>query len=65
VRIAIEFELSSDKAILPSEGNRLVIEPVPKHGLLALLANWESLEDEFPEIADEPIKPEVYISPAD
>jgi antitoxin VapB len=36
----------------------LVIEPPPKRRLLDLLATWEPLEDEFPEIADEAVKPE-------
>ena len=58
VRIPVEFELPGDEAILRREGGGLVIEPPPKRRLLDLLAIWEPLEDEFPEIADEPVKPE-------
>ena len=54
----MEFELPGDEAILRREGDGLVIEPLPKRRLLDLLATWEPLEDEFPEIADEPVKPE-------
>jgi antitoxin VapB len=58
VRIPVEFELPGNEAIMHREGDRLVIEPLPKRRLLDLLATWEPLEDEFPEIADEPVKPE-------
>lgn len=58
VRIPVEFELLGDEAIMHREGDRLVIEPLPKRRLLDLLATWEPLEDEFPETVDEPVKPE-------
>jgi antitoxin VapB len=57
-RISVKFELPGNEAILRREGDGLVIEPLPKRRLLDLLATWEPLEDEFPEIADEPVKPE-------
>jgi antitoxin VapB len=31
------------------EGNRLVIEPIRKTGLLALLASLEPIDEEFPD----------------
>lgn len=49
VRIPVEFELPGDSAIMRREGNRLVIEPVRKLDLIALLASWEPIEDEFPD----------------
>ncbi|UEM22855.1 AbrB/MazE/SpoVT family DNA-binding domain-containing protein [Skermanella mucosa] len=58
VRIPVEFELPGDEAIMRRAGNRLIIEPVPSQGLLALLATWEHLDEEFPEIDDEPVKSE-------
>lgn len=46
------------KRILRREGDGLVIEPPPKRRLLDLLATWEPLDEEFPEITDEPVKSE-------
>ena len=37
VRIPVEFELPGDEAIMHRDGDRLVIEPVRKRGLIALL----------------------------
>jgi len=34
------------------EGDRLVIEPVRKRGLIALLETMRPIEESFPEIAD-------------
>jgi antitoxin VapB len=53
VRIPREFELEGDEAILRKEGDRLIIEPVRKGGLLALLATLEPLEQTFPDIDDD------------
>lgn len=58
VRIPREFELPGEDAIMRMENGRLIIEPMVKTGLLALLASWDSIQDEFPEIADEVSKPE-------
>lgn len=54
VRIPVEFELPGDEAIMHRDGDRLVIEPVRKRGLLALLKSMKPLEEDFPEI-DDPI----------
>jgi antitoxin VapB len=53
VRIPVEFELPGDEAIMHRDGDRLVIEPVRKRGLAALLKTMKPLEG-FPEI-DDPI----------
>jgi antitoxin VapB len=37
VRIPVEFELPGDEAIMHRDGDRLVIEPVRKRGLVAPL----------------------------
>ena len=55
LRIPREFELPGDAAIVHKEGNRLIVEPVMKRGLLARLANWQPLDEEFPEIGDLPL----------
>jgi len=57
LRIPREFELPGNEAILRREGNRLIIDPVQRRSLLALLATWESFEEDFPEIGDLPPEP--------
>jgi antitoxin VapB len=52
VRIPVEFELPGDEAIMRREGDRLVIEPVRKRGLIALLKTMTPLDEEFPSIDD-------------
>jgi len=52
VRIPVEFELPGDEAIMHRDGDRLVIEPVRKRGLVALLKTMKPLEEQFPEIDD-------------
>jgi antitoxin VapB len=54
VRIPVEFELPGDEAIMHRDGDRLVIQPVRKRGLVALLETMKPLEESFPEI-DNPI----------
>ena len=56
VRIPREFELEGDEAILRKEGDRLIIEPVRKGRLLALLASLEPLEETLPSV-DEDLAP--------
>jgi antitoxin VapB len=57
LRIPKEFELDADKAILRKEGDRLIIEPVPRAGLLELLASWGPEEERLPEVEDRPAEP--------
>jgi antitoxin VapB len=58
VRIPVEFELPGDEAIMRRDGDRLVIEPVRKRGLTALLKTMQPLMEEFPEIDDPVPAPE-------
>jgi antitoxin VapB len=58
VRIPVEFELPGDEAIMHRDGDRLVIEPVRKRGLIALLNAMKPLEEDFPEIDDSVPPPE-------
>jgi antitoxin VapB len=58
VRIPVEFELPGDRALLRKEGDRVIIEPVRRAGLLGLLAQWEPLDEEFPPIEDAPPRAE-------
>jgi antitoxin VapB len=52
VRIPVEFELPGDEAIMHRDGERLVIEPVRRRGLVALLKSMKPLNESFPEIED-------------
>lgn len=57
VRIPRDLELPGHQAILRKEGNRLIVEPMPRPSLLELLATWEPLDEEFPQIDDlEPLE---------
>jgi antitoxin VapB len=52
IRIPVEFELPGSEAIMRRDGDRLVIEPVRKRGLVALLKTMKPIEESFPEIDD-------------
>ena len=58
VRIPREFELPGNEAVLRRDGSRLVIEPVPRRSLLALLASWSALEEKFPDIDEKLLRAE-------
>jgi antitoxin VapB len=52
VRIPAAFELPGNEAIMHRDGDRLVIEPVRKRGLVSLLKSMKPLDEAFPEIND-------------
>ena len=54
----MEFELPGDETIMHRDGDRLVIEPVRRRGLIALLKTMKPLKEDFPEIADPVAMPE-------
>ena len=56
LRIPREFELPGDEAVIRREGNRLIVEAVQRRSLLATLANWQPLAEEFPDV-DAGLKP--------
>ena len=57
VRIPREFELPGQEVIIRKDGDRLILEPVRKYNDLAeLLASWEPLDEEFPDV-DEGLLP--------
>jgi antitoxin VapB len=56
LRIPREFELEGDEAIVRKEGDRLIVEPVRKGRLLALLGTLEPLDEPFPDV-DEDLAP--------
>jgi antitoxin VapB len=59
VRIPVDMELPGDRVMIHREGNRLVLEPVKKGGLLEYLAGLEPLgpEDAFPDDIDSDLLP--------
>jgi len=61
VRIPVEFELPGSEAIMHRDGDRLVIEPVRKRGLVALLETMKPLQEDFPEIDDPVPNPEKVL----
>jgi antitoxin VapB len=54
VRIPVEFELPGDEAIMHRDGDRLVIEPVRRRGLVALLKSMTPIDEAFP-VIDDPV----------
>ncbi|ESH85974.1 twitching motility protein PilT [Cupriavidus sp. HPC(L)] len=57
VRIPREFELPGEEAIMRKEGDKLIIEPIPATSFRALLAQWEPLDETWPDIDDRPPEP--------
>ena len=58
IRVPVEFELPGEEAIMRRDGDRLVIEPVHKRHLLALLKTMKPFDGDFPEIDDPPLPAE-------
>jgi antitoxin VapB len=57
VRIPKDFELSGTEALLRREGNLLILEPISKVGLLAVLSDLSPLTETLPEIEDPHAEP--------
>jgi len=53
LRIPREFELEGEEALIRKEGDRLIVEPIRKGKLLALLASLAPLNEPFPDIDDD------------
>lgn len=50
IRIPKEFEFDAEEVVMRCENNRLIPEPVPKKGLLTLLARLEPIPEDFPDL---------------
>lgn len=54
LRIPREFELVAEEVIIQKIGDDLIIKPIKKEKSLAiLLASWQDLEIDFPDIEDD------------
>jgi len=53
LRIPREYELDGEEAIIRKEGDRLIVEPIRKGRLMALLSAMQPLEDTFPDVDDD------------
>lgn len=53
LRIPREFELEGEEAIIHKEGDRLIVEPIRKGRLHALIATLGPLTEPFPDIDDD------------
>lgn len=53
IRIPREFELEGKEAYIHREGDKLIIEPVRKKGLVEVLALLKPLDEEFPDVDGE------------
>jgi len=58
LRIPVEFSFDVDTVRIHREGDGLRIEPVYENRLVALLDRLPTLEEDFPDIADEVCVPE-------
>lgn len=56
LRIPREFELAGTEALIRRDGDRLIIEPVRKGRLLALLETLRPISTPFPDV-DEDLAP--------
>lgn len=53
LRIPRELELDGDEAIIRKEGDRLIVEPIRKGRLMALLATLAPLDEAFPDVDED------------
>jgi len=56
VRIPREFELEGTEVLVRKEGDTLILTPIRQNRLLSLLASWEPLDMELPEVEDLPLQ---------
>lgn len=54
VRIPADFEMPGDRVMIHRDGDRLILEPVGRRSLLAVIADLQplGLEDQFPDVDD-------------
>jgi len=57
LRIPRDLELPGHEVILRKDGRRLVVEPVARPSLLAVLATLKPLDEDFPQVEPLPAEP--------
>jgi antitoxin VapB len=57
LRIPRDLELPGKEAVVRKEGTRLIVEPVARRSLLAVLASLKPIEERFPPIEKLPAEP--------
>ena len=62
LRIPRSLEFHDEEVIVHREGNRLIVEPVPRHkrDLREILGTLEPLDEDFPEVEDPPVQDEDF-----
>lgn len=53
LRIPREFELEGEEALVRKEGERLIVEPIRKGRLLALLSTLKPLDESLPDVDED------------
>jgi antitoxin VapB len=57
VRIPRDWELPGTTVLIRRDGVRLILEPVRKQSLRVLLDSWQPIDEDWPEITDQPPRP--------
>jgi antitoxin VapB len=55
ILVPFGFQLPGHEVSMRRDGDRLIIEPIRKRGLIALLKTMKPLKEDFPEI-DDPVR---------
>ncbi len=58
IRIPRDFEMKGSEVLLRKEGDRLILEPLGKAGLLSVLAGLKPIDETFPDIDDDLPQPD-------
>ena len=58
LRIPQGFELPGDEIIIRKEGQRLIVDPIQRAGLIAVLTTLDPLNEDFPQL-DAPVPDDV------
>lgn len=57
VRIPRELEMEGSEVLIRKEGDSLILTPIRKNRLRDLLASWDPIDEELPDVEDPPPQP--------